>query len=95
MPRDVAAFHTFVNFDESAVSPSYYAALCGFHDLVQHPIVKYLQDVNASGGHYVRLLAEVLQGSTSRWQIHIVITVRTRMFGAPQLVSELSGWSRN
>ena len=33
-------------------SPMYYAALCGFHGLVQHIINKYPQDVNAFGGSY-------------------------------------------
>ena len=33
-------------------SPMYYAALCGFHGLVQHIINKFPQDVNAFGGSY-------------------------------------------
>jgi hypothetical protein len=33
-------------------SPLYYAALCGFHGLVEHLIIKCPQDVNASGGSY-------------------------------------------
>ena len=33
-------------------SPMYYAALCGFHALVQHIIDEYPQDVNAFGGSY-------------------------------------------
>ncbi|KAN0141459.1 hypothetical protein V8E53_000704 [Lactarius tabidus] len=33
-------------------SPLYYAALCGFHSLVRHLIIKCPQDVNASGGSY-------------------------------------------
>ena len=32
--------------------PMYYAALCGFHGLVQHIINKFPQDVNAFGGSY-------------------------------------------
>ena len=32
--------------------PMYYAALCGFHGLVQHIIDEYPQDVNAFGGSY-------------------------------------------
>jgi hypothetical protein len=32
--------------------PMYYAALCGFHGLVRHIIIKYPQDVNAFGGSY-------------------------------------------
>ena len=34
-------------------SPLYYAALCGFHDLAEHLIVKYPQQVNAIGGIYL------------------------------------------
>jgi hypothetical protein len=43
-------------------SPLYYAALCGFQDLVQNLIVKYPQHVNASGGWYVRPLVVALAG---------------------------------
>ena len=34
-------------------SPLYYAALCGFQDLVEHLIAKYPQQVNAIGGNYM------------------------------------------
>jgi hypothetical protein len=37
---------------ESGASPLYYAALCGFQDLVENLIVKYPQHVNANGGWY-------------------------------------------
>ena len=33
-----------------SATPLYYAALCGFKDLVEHLIVKYPQDVNTRGG---------------------------------------------
>ena len=33
-------------------SPLYYAALCGFHDLVRHIIIKHPQDVNAIAGSF-------------------------------------------
>ena len=33
-------------------SPLYYAALCGFHDLVKHLAIKHPQYVNAIGGYY-------------------------------------------
>ncbi|KAN0141468.1 hypothetical protein V8E53_000713 [Lactarius tabidus] len=33
-------------------SPLYYSALCGFHDLVQHILIKRPQDVKAFGGSY-------------------------------------------
>jgi hypothetical protein len=41
-------------------SPLYYAALCGFQDLVQILIVKYPQDVNANGGYYLTPLVAAL-----------------------------------
>ncbi|KAF8489915.1 hypothetical protein F5888DRAFT_1951512 [Russula emetica] len=43
-------------------SPLYYAALCGFQDLVQNLIVKYPQHVNARGGWYSRPLVAALAG---------------------------------
>ena len=58
-------FYLFVmrNFHKSAGAPLYYAALCGFHDLVERLIIKYPQDVNASGGHCLRPLAAALAGN--------------------------------
>ena len=41
-------------------SPLYYAALCGFQDLVQNLLVKYPQHVNASSGHYLTPLMAAL-----------------------------------
>jgi ankyrin repeat protein len=41
-------------------TPLYYAALCGFEDLVEHLVVKYLQHVNTRGGYYVTPLAAAL-----------------------------------
>ena len=47
---------------KSAARPVYYAALCGFRDLVQHLVSKYPQDVNVDGGHYGRPLVAALAG---------------------------------
>jgi len=55
-PRSGSPFGSFTLVSKSAAAPLYYAALCGFHDLVKHLIIKYLQDVNADGGHYMRPL---------------------------------------
>jgi ankyrin repeat protein len=45
--------------------PLYYAALCGFRDLVEHLIVTYPLDVNARGGFYATPLhAAVKKGNT-------------------------------
>src|SRR6267154_2839265 len=34
-------------------TPLYYAALCGFQDLVEHLVIKYPQHVNTRGGYYI------------------------------------------
>ena len=47
---------------KSPATPLYYAALCGFHDLVEHLITKHPQDVNTDGGYYVRPLVAALAG---------------------------------
>jgi hypothetical protein len=57
-----AVFFLFSNSRKSAAAPLYYAALCGFHELVGHIIIKYPQDVNANGGYYVRPLVAALAG---------------------------------
>ena len=36
----------------SSATPLYYAALCGFQDLVEHLVIKYPQHVNAPGGYF-------------------------------------------
>ena len=62
-PHNEETFYVFAKFYEAA-APLYYAALCGFHDLVEHLIINYPQDVdvNANGGHYVRPLVAALAG---------------------------------
>jgi hypothetical protein len=57
-----AVFFLFSYFCESAAAPLYYAALCGFHELVGHLIIKYPQDVNANGGYCARPLVAALAG---------------------------------
>ena len=47
---------------KSSATPLYYAALCGFEDLVEHLVVKYPQHVNTSGGHFVSPLVAALDG---------------------------------
>jgi len=61
-PRPDSTFHFFAPTSKSAAAPLYYAALCGFHDLVKHFIIKYPQDVNADGGYYMRPLVAALAG---------------------------------
>jgi ankyrin repeat protein len=57
-----ATFYLFAKFHKSAATPLYYAALCGFHDLVEHLIIRHLQDVNAEGGYHMRPLLAALAG---------------------------------
>ena len=61
-PNDYVAFHWFAPINKFPVAPLYYAALCGFHDLVEHLIAERPQDVNADGGYYVRPLVAALAG---------------------------------
>jgi len=62
LPRSSSAFFGLTPSFKSSVAPLYYAALCGFHDLVKHLIIKYPQDVNADGGRYMRPLVAALTG---------------------------------
>ena len=59
-----ATFYQFApGYDnKSPAAPLYYAALCGFHDLVEHLITEHPQNVNADGGYYVRPLVAALAG---------------------------------
>jgi ankyrin repeat protein len=61
-PNGDATFFEFAPFDKSPAAPLYYAARCGFHDLVEHLITKHPQDMNADGGYYVRPLVAALAG---------------------------------
>jgi len=61
-PQSGTTFYIFMLFEKSAATPLYYAALCGFHNLAQHLIVKKLQDVNTEGGHYLQPLVAALAG---------------------------------
>jgi len=51
---------SFCPSHKSDAAPPYYAVLCGFHDLAEHLIDKYPQQVNARGGYYVTPLALAL-----------------------------------
>src|SRR5260370_11596792 len=42
-----AIFYYFTPVDKSAATPLYYAALCGFHGLVEHLINRHSRDLNA------------------------------------------------
>ena len=61
-PGDGATFDLFAPYSKSPASPLYYAALCGFQDLVEHLMDSRPQDVNLDGGYYVRPLVAALAG---------------------------------
>ena len=59
---DDAIFSCDAPSNKLPAAPLYYAALCGFHDLVEHLITKHPQDVNADGGYYMRPILAALAG---------------------------------
>ena len=61
-PDAGSIFPMFISFDEPEATPLYYAALCGFHDVVEQIIDQYPQDVDARGGYYVTPLVAALAG---------------------------------
>jgi len=61
-PDERATFYYFTPINKYAGTPLYYAALCGFYDLVEHLIDEYPQDVNVNGGYYMRPLIAALAG---------------------------------
>jgi predicted Fe-Mo cluster-binding NifX family protein len=61
-PPSGSTFFLFTPWIKGDAFPLYYAALCGFQDLVENLIVKYPQDVNASGGWYSTPLVAALAG---------------------------------
>jgi ankyrin repeat protein len=61
-PLPGSTYFIFHVIKRSGATPLYYAALCGFHDLARHLIVKNLQDVNAEGGYHSRPLVAALAG---------------------------------
>ena len=61
-PPRGSTFYQFTPYPKIPATPLYYAALCGFHDLVEHLITKNPQDVDADGGYYVRPLVAALAG---------------------------------
>jgi ankyrin repeat protein len=60
-PSNGATFNLLAAYRKSPAAPLYYAALCGFHDLVEHLITKHQQDVNADGGYNRRPLVAALE----------------------------------
>ncbi|KAF8494847.1 hypothetical protein F5888DRAFT_606179 [Russula emetica] len=55
-----STFYQFTPSRRSRATPLYYAALCGFQDLVEHLIVNNPEHVNATGGYFVAPLIAAL-----------------------------------
>ena len=61
-PDNDTTFGSFATPHTPPAAPLYYAALYGFHNLVEHLIAKNPQYVNADGGYYVRPIVAALAG---------------------------------
>ena len=63
-PRTVSSLDLLTSYNRTdpliSVNPLYYAALCGFRDLVEYLVFKYPQHMNTHGGHYVTPLNAAL-----------------------------------
>ena len=65
-PEVLSPLCLFTWGSEPGDSPLYYAALCGFQDLVKDLVIRYPQDVNARSGCYVTPLVAALVGGHSQ-----------------------------
>ena len=61
-----STFFAFTPNSKSDATPLYYAALCGFQDLVEHLIVDNPEHVNAIGGYFVAPLIAALKAGHSQ-----------------------------
>ena len=61
-PSHNSAFHLFVPHSKSGATPLYYAALCGFTNLVEQMIARHPQHVNTIGGYYMTPAVAALAG---------------------------------
>ena len=57
-----STFHNFTPYSKSGATPLYYAALCGFRDVVEHLVVNDPESVDARGGYHVTPLVAALAG---------------------------------
>jgi ankyrin repeat protein len=55
-----SSFSYYAVRPKSDATPLYYAALCGFQDLVEHLVIKYPQHVDTRGGHFMTPLIAAL-----------------------------------
>ena len=61
-PSHPSVFYQFLPSKSGACTPLYYAALCGFSNLVEQLTVKYPQHVSAINGHYMTPAVAALAG---------------------------------
>ena len=61
-PPGGSTFYHFTPSSKSKAVSLYYAALCGFQDLVEHLLLKHPQHADARGGYYVTPLVAALAG---------------------------------
>ncbi|KAI0284494.1 hypothetical protein BC826DRAFT_156598 [Russula brevipes] len=61
-PDEGSTLYYFIPAWRSDAGPVYYAALCGFHDVVEHLIAKYPRHVNATGGWFMTPIVAALAG---------------------------------
>ena len=54
------------HWQKSRATPLYYAALCGFQELVEHLTVNYPEHVDATGGYFVVPLIAALNGGHTK-----------------------------
>ena len=59
-PQFGSALYTFTVSPKTGATPLYFAALCGFQDLVEHLTVKNPEQVHVTGGRYVTPLVAAL-----------------------------------
>ena len=57
-----STFHQFTPYSKSGATPLYYAALCGFREVVEHLVVNDPESVDARGGCHVTPLVAALAG---------------------------------
>jgi ankyrin repeat protein len=62
VPHFDVYWDSFSNFQADDAGPLYYAALCGFYDLVEYLVCKYPGHINARGGRLATPLVAALHG---------------------------------
>ena len=58
--KQSSSFFHYAVRSKSGATPLYYAALCGFQDVVEHLVIKYPQHVNARGDYFITPLIAAL-----------------------------------